>query len=232
MCSRYSITTNPEAMRRLFEFSNATSNIQPRYNAAPLQDLPVVRLDKNSQRELVMLRWGLIPSWANNPTIGHGTINARAETVARRPAFREAFRKRRCLVPADGFYEWKTVAGGKQPHRITLKYGAPFAMAGLWERWRKGDQAIESFSIIVTRANDLCREIHDHMPVILYPETWNTWLKATDDETLTTLVQPFPAHQMTMYPVSRRVGSPKNDDVGLIAPIITISSEIGLLSFS
>lgn len=226
MCGRYSITTNPEALRRLFRFINATPNIPPRYNAAPTQDLPVVRLDKNGNRELAMLRWGLIPSWADDPKTGFSMINARAESLATKPAFRKAFRKRRCLVPADGFYQWKAVAGGKQPYRITMKDGAPFAMAGLWERWfddrdaQIGDsvRVVDSFTIIVTTANDLCRQIHDRMPVILHPDTWDAWLTATDVETPAALLQRYPASQMTMYPVSKRVGSPKNDDAQLIEP--------------
>jgi putative SOS response-associated peptidase YedK len=220
MCGRYSITTNPEAMRRLFQFLNATPNVRPRYNAAPTDELPVVRLDKEGNRELAMLRWGLIPSWAEDPKIGYSTINARAETVATKPAFREAFRKRRCLVPADGFYEWENTRDGKQPYRITLKDGEPFAMAGLWEWWRRGEQRIESFTIIVTTANELSRRIHDRMPVILHPDTWDAWLTAKDAETPTVLLQPYPASQMTIYPVSKRVGNVKNDDPELILPLV------------
>jgi putative SOS response-associated peptidase YedK len=220
MCGRYSITTNPEAMRRLFQFLNATPNVRPRYNAAPTDELPVVRLDKEGNRELAMLRWGLIPSWAEDPKIGYSTINARAETVATKPAFREAFRKRRCLVPADGFYEWENTRDGKQPYRITLKDGEPFAMAGLWEWWRRGEQRIESFTIIVTTANELSRRIHDRMPVILHPHTWDAWLTAKDAETPTVLLQPYPASQMTIYPVSKRVGNVKNDDPELILPLV------------
>jgi putative SOS response-associated peptidase YedK len=218
MCGRYSITTNPEAMRRLFAFLNATPNIRPRYNAAPTDELPVVRLDREGNRELAMLRWGLIPLWAEDPKIGYSTINARSETVATKPAFREAFRKRRCLVPTDGFYEWAKVGSEKQPYRITMKDGEPFAMAGLWEWWRRGEQRIESFTIIVTAANELSRPIHDRMPVILHPDTWEAWLTTKDAETASALLQPYPASRMTMYPVSKRVGNVKNDDPELIGP--------------
>jgi putative SOS response-associated peptidase YedK len=218
MCGRYSITTAPEAIRRLFKAVGALPNFPPRYNAAPTQDLPVVRLGRDGSRELTLLRWGLIPSWADDPGSGYKMINARAATVAERPAFRTAFRRRRCLVPADGFYEWKPVDGGKQPYRITMEDGAPFAMAGLWEWWRKGEQRIESFTIIVTAANELCRQIHDRMPVILHPDAWDAWLTAADTKAPTALLQPFPASQMTMYAVSRRVGDVKNDDPELIAP--------------
>ncbi len=123
-------------------------------------------------------------------------------------------------MPTDGFYEWAKVAGGKQPYRITMKDGEPFAMAGLWEWWRRGEQRIESFTIIVTAANELCRPIHDRMPVILHPDTWDAWLTAKDSETASALLQPYPASQMTMYPVSKRVGNVKNDDPELIEPLV------------
>jgi putative SOS response-associated peptidase YedK len=161
----------------------------------------------------------LVPSWAEDPKIGYSTINARAETVATKPAFREAFRKRHCLVPTDGFYEWAKVPDGKQPYRITMKDGVPFAMAGLWEWWRRGEQRIESFTIIVTAANKLCRSIHDRVPVILHPDTWETWLTTKDAETASALLQPYPASLMTMYPVRKRVGNVKNDDPQLVLPV-------------
>src|SRR5262249_7418257 len=149
MCGRYSITTAPEAMRRLFRFENAALELPPRYNAAPTDKLPVVRLDRQGNRELAVLRWGLIPFWAKNEKVGFRSINARAETVATAPAFREALPRRRCLVPATGFYEWKKLPGGaKQPYNIGMRNGSPFAMAGLWEGRTKGAQPIESFTIL------------------------------------------------------------------------------------
>jgi len=224
MCGRYSITTAPEAMRRLFRFANPTPNLQPRYNAAPSQELPVVRLDKDGNRELAMLRWGLLPAWADDPKIAYSMINARAETVPQKPAFRTAFRKRRCLVPADGFYEWQALADGKQPWRITMEDGGPFAMAGLWERWEKGDgvtgpgPAVESFTIIVTEANQSLKPIHDRMPVILDPSTYDMWLESKDTTIPLALLQSPVSVRVTAYRVSKRVNAPKNDDAAVIEP--------------
>jgi putative SOS response-associated peptidase YedK len=171
MCGRYSIATDAGVLSRLFQFADGTHHLRPRYNAAPGQSLPVVRLRKDGRRELAMLRWGLIPAAADDAAVGQSHINAQVETVHRMPAFRAAFRKRRCLVLADGFYKWQVTAAGKQPHRFTLKDGGPFAMAGLWERWDKGNEPVESFTIIVTVANEVVRPIHDRMPVILPPAT-------------------------------------------------------------
>jgi putative SOS response-associated peptidase YedK len=218
MCGRYSITTAPEAMQRLFKFTNAIPNLRPNYNAAPTQTLPVVRLDPKGKRELVQLKWGLIPIWAKDAKIAYSTINARAETVHEKPAFRTAFRKRRCLVPADGFYEWQP-GEKKQPYRITMKDGEPFAMAGLWERWDKGEEPLESFTIIVTAGNSLMKPIHDRMPVILPPETWDHWLTAADAAIPMALLQSYPASRMAAYKVSTRVNSPKNNDAEVIAPL-------------
>jgi putative SOS response-associated peptidase YedK len=232
MCGRYSITTNPEAMRQLFRFLNPPPNLPPHYNAAPTQELPVVRRDRSGARELVQLRWGLIPFWAKDQKIGYSTINAKAETVAEAPAFRAAFQSRRCLVAADGFYEWRQEGKQKKkPYRFTLKDGGPFAFAGLWERWRGprprsgqavdagGAASIESFTIIVTEANDLVRRIHDRMPVIIDPADYDAWLEAADTTIPMALLQPYPAEKMRSYPVSQRVNSPKNDDPDVIAEV-------------
>jgi putative SOS response-associated peptidase YedK len=157
MCGRYSLTTAPEAMRTLFAFENLP-NLAPRYNIAPTQLAPVVRT-RNGARELILMRWGLVPSWAKEVAIGARMINARADTIAEKPAFRDAFRERRCLVPADGFYEWRAENGRKQPFRVGLKGGRPFAFAGLWERWTAPEaarglvkgEAIETFTIVTRR---------------------------------------------------------------------------------
>jgi putative SOS response-associated peptidase YedK len=217
MCGRYSITASPEAMRRLFRFVNPVPNLPPRYNAAPTQRLPVVRRDREGKGELALLRWGLVPSWANEPEIGYRMINARAESVADRPAYRAAFRRRRCLVPADGFYEWQRRSGRKQPYRVTMKDGGLFAFAGLWERWNGGDEPLETFTIIVTGANDLIRGIHERMPVIIDPADYEAWLEAVDTTIPMALLQPYPAEKMRAYPVGPRVNSPKNDDPQVIA---------------
>jgi len=195
-------------------------DLKPRYNVAPTQMVPVIRLDQDCYRELAMLRWGLIPSWAKDDKIGYKTINARAETVATAPAFRAAFKKRRCLVPTSGFYEWKKLDdGNKQPYLIGMRNGAPFSFASLWERWDKGEAPVETFTIITGEPNSLAAEIHNRMPVILDPDDYDAWLMAADTAIPQAMLQPFPAQLMTAYPVSRRVNSPKNDDADLIAPI-------------
>jgi putative SOS response-associated peptidase YedK len=203
---------------RLFRFTNATPNITPIYNAAPTQILPVVRLDADGQRELVTLKWGLIPFWAKDAKIAHSTINARAETVVHKPAFRAAFKARRCLIPADGFYEWQP-GEKRQPYRITMKDGEPFAMAGLWEQWDKAEEPLQSFTIIVTEGNSLMKAIHDRMPVILPTDTWDHWLTAKDIGIPQALLMSYPASRMKAYKVSPRVGSPKNNHAAIIDPL-------------
>jgi putative SOS response-associated peptidase YedK len=183
--------------------------------------LPVVRLNKHGERELVLLRWGLVPSWANDPNIGSSNFNAQAETVHRMPAFRAAFRRRRCLVLADGFYKWRVTGDERKPYRFTMKDGAPFAMAGLWERWDRGDEAIESFAIIVGVANEYVRPIHDRMPSILEPSACGEWLESEGLTIPMVLLQFYPTAEMAVFPVSERVDDPKNDDADLIAPLVT-----------
>ncbi len=221
MCGRYSLTTPVEAVGRLFQVAERP-NLEPRYNIAPSQDAPVVRAGEAGGRRLGMLRWGLIPSWAKEARVGYRMINARAETVAQKPAFRGAFRQRRCLVPADGFYEWRKLGKAKQPYRITLADGGPFAFAGLWERWRASDgQAVESFTIITTEANPLLRPIHDRMPVILDAADYDAWLDTAGvaPEEAARRLRPYLAEGLVAVPVSTRVNSPKNDDVACIVPL-------------
>ncbi len=209
------MTTPVEAVGRLFDVAERP-NLSPRYNIAPSQQAPVVRADAAGGRTLGLLRWGLIPSWAKEAKIGYRMINARAETVAEKPAFRSAFRHRRCLVPADGFYEWRKQGTVKQPTRITRADGAPFAFAGLWERWRAPDGAlIDSFTIITTAANELLRPIHERMPVILDPADFGPWLEAGGVERLV----PYTDAKLEAVPVSTRVNSPKHDDPACIAPL-------------
>lgn len=217
MCGRYSIATEPDVLHRLFHLADGTPALRPRYNAAPAQELPVVRLDKDGRRALARLRWGLIPSAAEDPGVGLANINAQVETVHRMPAFRAAFRKRRCLVLADGFYKWQVTGGGKQPHRFTLKDGGPFAMAGLWERWEKGGEPVESFTIIVTIANELIRPIHDRMPVILPPATHQEWLESEGATIPLALLQFRPTAEMIGYPVTPRLNSADHEGADLIA---------------
>ncbi len=218
MCGRYSITTNVEALRRLFGFKGGP-DLQPRFNLAPSQSAPVVRLSAAGERELVMLRWGLIPSWAKDPAIGNRMINARAETLAEKPSFRAALRDRRCLVLADGFYEWQVQGSRKQPYFITLAEGLPFAMAGLWERWndRAGGETVETFAIVTTEATQALQAIHERMPVILDHRGQESWLTARSAGGLQPLLRPF-SGPMAAYPVTSFVNSPKNDSPACIEP--------------
>jgi len=214
MCGRYAITSPLEAILKAFNVKSARSNLRPRYNAAPSQDLPVIRAGPDG-RELGLIRWGLVPSWSKGPDSRYSMINARAETVAGKPAYRGPFRRRRCLVPANGFYEWKKVSDGKQPYFITLSAGGVFAFAGLWDHWTGPEgEEITSFTIVVTAANDCVRPIHDRMPVILEPEDYDSWLgeRGVPSRTkLAIMLRPYPAELMQAFPVGRDVNSPTND---------------------
>lgn len=201
---------------------------QPRYNAAPIQTLPVVRPDRNDPRQGVVepMRWGLVPSWATDPSVGNRMINARAETLAEKNSFRKALEIRRCLVPADAFYEWRKPhkpREPKQPHLIRLQEDRPMAFAGLWERWRSRDRdepPLLTFTIITCAANPLVAELHDRMPVILHEADYRKWLDpALPAEEATDLLRPYPADEMTLYPVGRRVGNVRNDDAELLARV-------------
>ena len=202
--------------------------IAPRYNVAPTQPVVVVRTVSTSstnvvspKRELTFLLWGLIPSWAKDPKIGSSLINARAETVAEKPSFRAAFKRRRCLVLADGFYEWQKLEGKKQPLFIHMADRQPFALAGLWESWHSPDGGIiDTCTILTTSPNELMEPIHNRMPVILEPEDYNTWLIPDDQpDTALHLLRPFLAEKMAAYPVSTWVNSPAHDDVQCIVPL-------------
>ena len=215
MCGRYTITSPLDAIRALFDVDERP-NLAPRFNIAPTQSVPAIRQgDTPSGRALVQLRWGLIPHWAKDAGMGARLINARAETVAEIPAFRDAYAQRRCLIVADGFYEWRRAGKEKQPFRFTLTDGGPFAFAGLWSRWRSpAGETIESCTIITTQANALVAPIHTRMPVILAPEDHGRWLDSANDGR--PLLRPYPAEAMTAYPVSTRVNAVRNDDAGLI----------------
>ena len=183
MCGRYNIIPDAQAWITTFglseEAGKTISDLAPNYNVAPSQDVPIIRINKDSRkRELALAHWGLIPFWAKNVKVGYRMINARAETVAEKPAFRAAFKKRRCLIPLNGFYEWRKSGSAKQPYLIRIKDVAPFALAGLWERWhnQEDDTELESCTIIVTEANQLMTPIHDRMPVILSPNNYSRWL--------------------------------------------------------
>ena len=219
MCGRYSLTSPLESVREIFGFLESP-NLAPRYNIAPTQDVAVVRRGDDALRHLAFLRWGLVPSWAKDISIGSRMINARAESVAEKPAFRRAFAARRCLIPANGFYEWRSESGGKQPYYITRKDGLPMAFAGLWESWRASESAehIESCTILTTEACEATRPIHHRMPVILEPTAFETWLAPTlGAPGLLGLMSPSTA-ALVVKKVSRRVNKVANDDPHLLEP--------------
>lgn len=218
MCGRYSLTTPVEALRRLFQFEQLP-NLAPRYNIAPTQMAPVVR-SSGTGREIVSLRWGLVPAWAKE-IAGAPLINARGESVAVKPSFRAAFAKRRCLVPTDGFYEWQVLSGGKQPWRIGRRDGEAFALAGIWESWRAPDGAtVESYAIVTTTANEELSHLHDRMPVILAAGDHEQWLDAKAPRTgVSALIRPFPPTELSAHAVSTRVNKVANDDAACIAPV-------------
>ncbi len=218
MCGRFSLT-DPEALMDRFEISE--TRIGPRYNIAPTQDVAVVREDPHLQKNrLDLLHWGLVPSWAKDPSSGSRLINARSETVEQKPSFREAFRSQRCLIPADGFFEWKKLPGGKHPFYFRLQDGEIFAFAGLWERWQApAGSTLNSCCILTTTPNDMVAKIHDRMPVILPSESYSTWLSpATPAPDLRSLLLPYPSSQMVSFPVSRLVNSVSNDQSGCLEP--------------
>ncbi|MBI1776179.1 MAG: SOS response-associated peptidase [Proteobacteria bacterium] len=220
MCGRYSLITPTEALRQLMAFMDLL-NLEPRYNVAPTQMMPVVRPEEGGRRRLVLLRWGLIPSWAKDATIGAKCINARTESVAEKPAFRTALRQRRCLVLADGYYEWRQEGKAKQPYRIVLKAGGPFAIAGIWEGWRSpAGEPIESFALITTVAGEDIAHIHDRMPVILAPEDYALWLDPDPAQLprQLELLRPSPKGLISAYAVSMRVNFVRNDDEECIRP--------------
>lgn len=215
MCGRFAQTASPETIAEQFALAEPLSLV-PRYNIAPSQPVATVRLNRDTrQRELVLLPLGvLIPSWAKIPAIGYKMINARSETVTEKPSFRNAFKYRRCLVPATGFYEWQKVEKGKQPYYIQVQDGLPFAIAGLWEHWQSADGSeIESVTLLTTAANEMMRPLHDRMPVIIHPDDYGLWLDPdeTKPEPLLPLLRPFATELMSAYPVSTLVNSPFND---------------------
>ncbi len=223
MCGRYTLKTPASEFAALFEgiFDGlAVPEFRPRYNIAPTQKAPIVRLNEHRHLEWQPLRWGLVPFWAKDVKSGARMINARSETVAEKPAFRAAFRKRRCLVPADGFFEWQKAGKTKIPYYITMADESPFAMAGLWERWDKEGEPVETFTILTTDANDRVRPLHDRMPVILDREAFETWLdpEYSDFERLKYLLKPLPDHRIQTRRVSTWVNNPKHDDPKCIEP--------------
>ena len=216
MCGRYALTSPPAVIAERFGLA-WTPDVPPHYNIAPTQTIPVVR-DTGQGRELAWLKWGLIPSWAKDASIGTRLINARGETLGDKPAFRNAYRHRHCLVPADAFYEWKAVGGRKQPYCIRMRDQPVFGMAALWERWKGPDgQVVESCAIVTVDANSLIAELHDRMPLILAPGDYAAWLAAETKEAA--LPGAVPAQDMVAYPVSPLVSNARNDGPACLTPI-------------
>ncbi len=223
MCGRFTLTKPSNVIASVFQVSDVPESL-PRYNVSPSQTIATVR-QSDKGRHLSALRWGLIPSWAKDSTMGFKLINARSETVAEKPSFRQAFKHRRCLVVADGFYEWQRTEGKskKQPYYFHLKENAPFAFAGLWEKWQSSeDETIETCTILTTVANELLEPIHDRMPVILQPNDWEVWLDQEHNfakpNILQSLLKPYSSQAMETFPVSNRVNSPKYDSPDCIQP--------------
>jgi len=240
MCARYTLRTGAQSIKDLFSLDEVPE-MPARFNVAPTQEIPAITESREGERAMRMLRWGLIPHWAKDMSIGHTLINAKSETLAEKPAFRTAFERRRCLIPADGFFEWKEIpAEGaqpdlfgespkgkgtktrKQPYYITQKNELPFAFAGLWERWNDpAGHVVDSCTIITTQPNELVSQLHDRMPVILNPADFDEWLDRDEHDTakLKGLLRPFPSDQMMMQPVNPVVGNPRIDTEECIEPI-------------
>jgi len=216
MCGRFAFYSPSEATAALFGVESSTT-VVPRYNIAPTQFIAAIRRDEEEQPELVMLRWGLVPFWAKDPAIGNRMINARAETVAEKPSFRNAYRKRRSLILADGFYEWRKEGDTKTPYLISLADGSPFAFAGLWEQWnsKETEEAIQSTAIITTAANDFMSQVHHRMPIVLRPGNAVRWLDG-DMTLLQEVTENSP--EFRAWPVSRNVNNARNEDPALIEP--------------
>ncbi len=230
MCGRFSQLYTWQELDVHLDLDGAPANLQPRYNAAPGQDIAIVRADGTGKR-LATLRWGLIPSWAREPGIGNRLINARSETVRTKPSFRSAFQSRRCLVPVDGFYEWTGEKSARQPWRITMRGGGIFCLAGLWEHWcvpdgltltgtladRRAGDVLETFTILTTRANEDIVHLHTRMPVILAPDTYGSWLAGHEVP-----LDPVPTGTMTFHPVSTLINKTTHDDPRCLEPIGTV----------
>lgn len=218
MCGRYASYTAPEAMRRLFRYVGMP-NFPPRYNIAPTQPIAIVRL-ANGERQFALVRWGFIPAWVKDPKTVSLMFNARGETAAEKPAYKNAMKRRRCLVPADGFFEWKRESEGKRPYWVHPRAGGPIAFAGLWEAWMgPNGEELETAAIITTAANDTLRPLHDRMPVVVPPDAFDMWLDPNaDPQMAASLIAPAPNNFFAAYEVSGAVNRAANDDPSLLTP--------------
>ncbi len=222
MCGRFAFYSPAEAITQLFGVDNPPA-IEPRYNIAPTQFVPIVRADETGKRSIGMLRWGLVPFWAKDKAIGNRMINARAETLTEKPAYKDPFKKRRCIVPANGFYEWKKQGSIKQPYFIGRGGDEPFGMAGLWACWRdkdNEDETLETFTVVTTTPNEAIEPYHNRMPVVLAPDSFAAWLAPDnhDVDALQQLLVAPPSEGFTIWPVSRLVNNARNETPELIEP--------------
>ncbi len=220
MCGRYTVTSAPEAIRALFRYPEQP-NFPPRYNVAPTQPIPIVRL-VNGERHFALVRWGLLPSWVKDPKSFTLLINARGESAAEKPAFRAAMKRRRCLIPADGFYEWQKAGERKRPFYVHAKSGKPLAFAGLWETWTgPNGEELETGTIVTTAANKTLAPIHGRMPVIVPPDGFDLWLDTAnvDAKTAAALIAPAPENLLEAFEISTAVNRVANDNPKLIEPV-------------
>lgn len=231
MCGRYFLTRPPAALARLFRTVDPVPNHPARFNVAPTQASLVVRRNPDTgARHLDALRWGLVPLWAKDAAIGSRMINARSESLGEKPAFRDAYAKRRCLVPIDGFYEWAEVPGAKrkQPYAVAMESGAPMVLAGLWERWRAPDgEILRTFTVVTCPATPRLMPLHDRMPVVLPPEAWGLWLGEEAGDPASVL-KPMDGAAFRVWPVGTRVNAVREDDAGLLARDATVAPLPGL----
>ncbi|NIP73339.1 MAG: SOS response-associated peptidase [Gammaproteobacteria bacterium] len=220
MCGRFALHGGREQLLEQFALDSLPPGLAPRYNIAPSQDVLIVRAGAHpGRRRAALMRWGLVPAWSREPRTKYSMINVRAETVAEKPAFRQPFRQRRCLIPANGFFEWQETAGAKQPWYVHLRDDELLAFAGLWEHWQdRAGPGLDSCTIIVTQPNELVRRLHDRMPVILAPENYERWLDPArqDPDGLLPLLRPYPAKRMEAHRVGRAVNNPANEGPELI----------------
>jgi len=219
MCGRYTLTADANTIQLTFNLDAVSNNLQPRYNIAPSQPVPIITNQNPS--ELTFVKWGLVPSWAKDASIGYKMINARSETASEKPSFRSAFKRRRCLIPVDGFFEWSKQGKKKVPMYIHLEDNELFAFAGLWETWQSPDGSeLQTCTILTTEPNDLIKPLHHRMAVILDKSDYDLWLTPDDvpADVLQPLMKPFPQDRMRVYEVSTLVNSPKNDDPSIIEP--------------
>lgn len=223
MCGRFTLQIPPELLAEIFGLLDIPV-FPARYNIAPSQKIAVIRQNGDGQNRLEFMRWGLIPSWAEDKSIGYKLINARSETVHEKHSFRHAIRYRRCLIPTSGFYEWLQEGKTRKPLYVRMKDSSPMVFAGLWESWKSPEkEVVESCTILTTTSNSLIAPLHERMPVILHPQEYNLWLdrETTDPEKLKPLYQSYPADLMEIWPVSQLVSSPRNDSPDCIKPVVS-----------